>query len=234
MIDLKKVLAVVPARKNSSFRSKNIQPILGKPMIQYTLDAVKKSGINCVITSDDPNVLNYASYYGFAQDERPRHLANDTATLDQVITHIAEEYISQFYILLPPTSPLRSAEDIISSLSVYFSSRNDDGTEHRDFKFDSLISVTSESRSIWKQSGANYFSPLVEITENRQQVRPVYIANGSIFISSSQAILKSGKKVSGRVGIYCMEPSHSVDVHDQDDIKLCEYYLNNLSNETSK
>ena len=41
---MKKILAVIPARKNSkSIKNKNIKLLFGKPLIYYTIDIAKKS-----------------------------------------------------------------------------------------------------------------------------------------------------------------------------------------------
>ena len=42
-----KILGIIPARGGSKgIPQKNLQKILGKPMIQYSIDAAKKSKIN--------------------------------------------------------------------------------------------------------------------------------------------------------------------------------------------
>ena len=75
----KKVITLVPARKNSKgIKNKNIYKINGKPLIEYTLDSIKKSKLNikdCYILSDDQRVKNIGKKYSVnIEYKRPKNL----------------------------------------------------------------------------------------------------------------------------------------------------------------
>ena len=59
MIEGKSVLAVIPARGGSKgIRDKNIVPVAGKPLIQWTIEAANLSQYidRLVLSTDDPRI----------------------------------------------------------------------------------------------------------------------------------------------------------------------------------
>lgn len=128
MIDQLKVVALIPARGGSKeILHNNISLLNNKPLIYYTICESKKSHyIDRVIVSTDS--LEIARKYG---DETPfvrrDNLAEDTTKTEAVITHPLE-YLSKesdqidILVLLQPTSPLRTAQEIDNALGQYISS----------------------------------------------------------------------------------------------------------------
>jgi len=209
------ILLVIPARKGSSYHRKNLQPVSGIPLIRYTLESSKIAiPHDTLVTTDDPYIIEEVHPYGYLTDERPSNLSDNTSTLDDVMNYIAIKYPYDIYICLPPTSTLRTKSHIEESLRKFL-----------DNKADSLISVTEERKSIWTTDEDNFIRPLVERTQNRQQVNPCYISNGAIFISKRDLILKNRKKASGKTMLYLMDNISSVDIHSPEDIRLAEFNL---------
>jgi|25_taG_2_1085351.scaffolds.fasta_scaffold04031_2 CMP-N-acetylneuraminic acid synthetase len=115
------IVAIIPARGGSKrLPRKNVLPLAGKPLIQWTLEAAKQSGVVDLIavTSDDDEILEVAGKNnGVKLINRPAQLATDTATSVDAVLHalgVLEEdgYNAKRVLLLQPTSPLRRAEDI--------------------------------------------------------------------------------------------------------------------------
>ena len=114
------IIAIVPARGGSKrLPRKNVLPLGGKPLIQWTLDAAKASKVidRIVVTTDDDAVLEIADQSQVEAIRRPDELASDTATTVDTVLHaldsLAERGITaRRMLLLQPTSPLRGAGDI--------------------------------------------------------------------------------------------------------------------------
>jgi len=82
------VLAVIPARGGSKgIPRKNIRLLNGKPLIYYQIkNALESKYINdIVVTSDDEDILDYASNFDVYLRKRPPELAKDDITLDPVV-----------------------------------------------------------------------------------------------------------------------------------------------------
>ena len=96
----KTVLAVIPARSGSKrCPGKNFLPYRGKSLVGWAVDAAKASGyIDTVKLSLDA--------------DRPPELCTDDATGEDVLRYHASQMPHDWLVLLQPTSPLRTVEDI--------------------------------------------------------------------------------------------------------------------------
>ncbi len=98
MIDGKTVLAVIPARSGSKrCPGKNFLPYKGKSLVDWALEAAQGSRyIDRIVVSKD--------------EDRTPELCTDDATCEDVLRyHHQDEY---WCVLLQPTSPNRTTEDI--------------------------------------------------------------------------------------------------------------------------
>lgn len=112
-----KVLGIVTARGGSKgIPGKNIKPLLGKPLIAYTIEAAKESGVidRLILSTDDPQIAEAAKQYGCEVPfMRPAELAQDKTPHLPVIQHAVqwlkdkENYWPDYVMILQPTSPLR-------------------------------------------------------------------------------------------------------------------------------
>lgn len=124
-----KPLYIIPARGGSKgIPRKNIRPLGGKPLIQYTVEAAFEAGAtsdNLLLSTDDEEILAVGRSLGIALPyRRPDILATDTADSRSVMLHAMDWADAQgldydVVVLLQPTSPLRSSSDIKATLDVY-------------------------------------------------------------------------------------------------------------------
>jgi CMP-N-acetylneuraminic acid synthetase len=117
------ILGVIPARKGSKgIENKNTYHLCGKQLIEYTVEAAKKSKLDSVlITTDDIAILN--EYGGI---NRPSDLCQDGILMNPVIQHAVKEFeksigmlVVDAVMVLQPTSPLRTTEDINKAIDVF-------------------------------------------------------------------------------------------------------------------
>ena len=122
------ILAIIPARGGSKrLPGKNIKPLLGKPLIAWTIEQAKKSSLisRVIVNTDSPQIAKIAKRYGAEVPFlRPAHLATDTSTSADMVLHTLKFYdrsnISfDIIVLLEPTSPLRADDDIDKALSLF-------------------------------------------------------------------------------------------------------------------
>lgn len=119
MINGERVLAVIPARGGSKrVPRKNLREYRGKPLIQWAIEAARGSRYldQITLTSDDEEILSTATGYGLCNVvPRPAHLATDGASNEDVLRYELQRFNwinFVWVVLLQPTSPLRTAEDI--------------------------------------------------------------------------------------------------------------------------
>lgn len=111
-------LAIIPARAGSTrLPGKNVRPMAGKPMVAWTLEAAlaARSLDRIVVSTDDPAVAAVAAKMGLAPPfMRPAGLSGPDASVMDAIAHaltaLGEDW--DHVVLLQPTSPLRTAQDV--------------------------------------------------------------------------------------------------------------------------
>lgn len=116
MINGKTVLAVIPARAGSKrCPGKNGRRFRGRILFAWSIEvALKSKYIDKVVFSSDCKEWRDIAFCSVAVDciERPAHLATDDATSEDVLRDVMLWYRHDWVVLLQPTSPLRTAEDI--------------------------------------------------------------------------------------------------------------------------
>ena len=83
-------IAIIPARGGRKrIPKKNIKDFLGKPLIAYSIETAKKSGLfdKIVVSTDDEEISKVAKEYGAEILKRPKELADDFTGTDEVIAH---------------------------------------------------------------------------------------------------------------------------------------------------
>jgi N-acylneuraminate cytidylyltransferase len=92
-------IAVIPARGGSKrIPRKNIKPFSGKPMIAWSIEAAKSSGLfeRIIVSTDDEEIADVARSWGAEVPfMRPAELSNDYAATTAVIAHAAQWVLDQ-------------------------------------------------------------------------------------------------------------------------------------------
>ena len=92
-------VAVIPARGGSKrIPGKNIKPFAGKPIIVHSIEAAMGSSLfdHVLVSTDDPAIREVAEQHGASVPfERPAELADDRATVVDVLAHASQWILSQ-------------------------------------------------------------------------------------------------------------------------------------------
>lgn len=162
------ILAIIPARGGSkSIPRKNIKPILGKPMIYYSIEACHKSKYitRYVVSTEDAEIKEICEAFGTEVIDRPMELAQDETKTAPVMLQVADVLEKQGYkpdyvVLIQPTSPYRTAEFIDKAFDYMFSKKDCDSCfsgfdmwytharwkEHHDGKLEALYDYRERPR----------------------------------------------------------------------------------------
>lgn len=226
-----KPLVIIPARRGSKrLPGKNIKLLNGKPLIQYTIEAAREvfdDAYICVST-DDEKVKEVCENLSLnIPFLRPKELATDLADSRSVLIHAYQfykskrDYEADVIILLQPTSPFRTGFHIKSALQQYV----------KDIEM--IVSV--------KETEANPYFVLFEENENgyltkskkgnftRSQDAPkVWEVNGAIYIININALISNENLASLKSKKFLMDKSSSLDIDDEFDFKLAEYFIKQL------
>lgn len=122
------ILGLIPARGGSKgIPRKNIKLLAGKPLIAWTIEAALDSSCfaRLIVSTDDAEIASVARQYGAEVPFlRPAELASDAASSMDVVLHgldwlaQAAQSLPGLVMLLQPTSPLRTPEDIQAAITL--------------------------------------------------------------------------------------------------------------------
>lgn len=222
----KSVLGVIPARSGSQrLPGKNIRPLLGVPLIGWShRSALASRYLNRTILSTDCEQIA-ATGRQLGMDVpflRPPELATDRITTVDVVLHALDHVDGKydFVVLLQPTSPGRTGEDIDECIkrAVESSSR-------------SCASVSLCEECPWWMytlDGAQKLQPILgssESIEQRQSSQPVFRLNGAVYAIAADVLRVQRRFVfEGTVG-YQVSRQRSIDIDTEDDFVLAEQFL---------
>ncbi|MBR6147788.1 MAG: acylneuraminate cytidylyltransferase family protein [Lachnospiraceae bacterium] len=227
MINGKRVLALIPARGGSKgIKDKNIYPLNGKPLINYTIETALMSSYvdSVVVTTDSQKIADVAKECGARVPFlRPDYLANDKSKTIDAVLH-ALDWLSDndekydILVLLQPTQPLRLTEDIDDAVDVFVDNGN---------RGVASISLVNDHPILMRQISSNgemtkLFA--VSSTVRRQDMQEWYKINGCIYVNSVLSI-DANTSFNDNPIPYKMPVERSVDIDEISDIYLAEYYL---------
>ncbi len=223
-----KTFALIPARGGSKgIPRKNIKMIAGKPLIVWTIEAALRSSLlsAVVVSTDDLEIAEVARRAG-AQVPfmRPAELAQDqTPGLDPVLHALDQLPQYDSVLLLQPTSPLRTTDDIDGCLNLVTQK-----------KAPSVVSVTeADTHPYWTyrlntdQTMARFVD--VAPVAHRQDLPAVFSLNGAMYFADANWLRDSGSLVSAETVAYVMSKEHSVDVDTPLDWKFAELLMKDSS-----
>ena len=123
-----KPVFVIPARGGSKgIPGKNIKPLCGKPLIAYSVEVARQlaDDRDICVTTDDERIAQVVKNMGLdVPFMRPDYLATDGCGTYEVLLHAVKFYeeLGRDYdtlVLLQPTSPMRTAEDVQAAIDAY-------------------------------------------------------------------------------------------------------------------
>lgn len=227
MIENNRVMALIPARGGSKgIKGKNVINLEGKPLIAYTIDAAKDSKYidEIYVSTDSEEIANVSIEYGAKIPFlRPAELASDTSKTIDAVCHFVDEMRLQgetfdVLVLLQPTGPLRTYEDIDDALELFCKSN---------FKSVVSISEVNENPVLMRRvDELGNMSKVLDLnsTVRRQDMEKMYRVNGSIYINSIKEINPNTSFNDNEVP-FIMSKQNSVDIDEYVDLEIARYYL---------
>ncbi|MCK4660696.1 MAG: acylneuraminate cytidylyltransferase family protein [Phycisphaerae bacterium] len=223
-------LAVIPAKGYSErIPRKNMALLAGKPLVQYTIEAALESRAfdRIMVSTEDPQIGAFAQKLGaevpFLRDAR---LAADGVNMTPVLMDAARWYQKHRRLtfdklcMLPPSSPLRTAVDIVAAKRIL--------TTHPEA--DSVISVTRcDYPPGWamqiEQDGTIKPSWPEHFAKSREELPDWHIGNGAVFWARMSSFMRGGGHDSGVQLPYIMPADRGLDVDYPEELAYAEFLL---------
>ena len=220
-----KFCSIILARGGSKgLKNKNILSFCNLPLIAWTIEACKFSGIDDIYVSSDSNkILKISEKYGAKKILRPTRLSGDNISSEDCWLHAIEELSKKnlFYdITIAPqvTSPLRKKNDIKKALSYFQKNKYDSLFSANNA--DDLLMWSAEKKSI-SSINYNYKNRL-----RRQVMKRNIIENGSFYIFNTRKFLLYKNRIFGKKYFFSLAKWQQFEIDDKEDFKFCEFIMN--------
>lgn len=227
---MKTIIGIIPARGGSKgIPRKNIKKIGGRPLIDWTIDAALSSQSldRVIVSTDDEEIARISEDCGAdVPFIRPKKLASDTATSFSVVNHAVkwlgmnEKVSVDCIMLLQPTSPLRTAEDIRNAIDLM---KKSDAP--------AVVSVCETAnhpclmKRIDQQGRIKPYLNDCDTTSRRQDLPKVFELNGALYLNSWPILQREKMFVPDGARAYIMPPERSVDIDTPLQFTLAEILL---------
>lgn len=223
-----KNLAIITARSGSKgLKDKNIKLLNGMPLMAYSILAAKEAELftEVMVSTDSKAYAMVAREYGASVPFlRTGENSSDSAGSWEVVKEVLYKYRQQGRMfdtvcLLQPTSPLRTAEDIISG--------------YRELTVKQADAITAvceaEHSPVWMMELPDGLS-LKEFRKRykdapRQRLNTFYRINGALYIRKISYTDTEIKIESDKEYAYIMKRNRSVDIDTIDDFEYAEYLI---------
>ncbi|MBT4258073.1 acylneuraminate cytidylyltransferase family protein [archaeon] len=224
------IVVIIPARGGSKgIPGKNLKLLQNKPLLAYPIEAaLKVKDIDRVIVStDDLEIAETAKKYGAEiLFMRPSELSGDMVPTTPVLQHTIdwlrehEKFETDIVVLLYATSPLLASDKIQEGIK----------TIKNNLEVDSVVSGCIDDKYHWKIKKGNLkrFYPL-ELAP-RQQMDPLFIENGALYIVRSKTMKETGRYIGGRIKHIFMDAKDSWDIDEESDFEIVEALMKKKKN----
>ena len=222
------IISIIPARGGSKgIPRKNIKLLNGKPLISYSIDASNSCSLidDTYVSTEDGEISEISKGNNAEVIERPDELAGDDSSSIDVILHVLDYLenrgkLPDLFVLLQPTSPLRTSEDIEASINSFLESDCDSLVSVCELDHRSLLNFSLEDGFLVQNNNEALFN------SRRQDIPTHYSLNGAIYITTPEFIRKNRSFYSDKTIPHVMSKEKSIDIDTSFDFKLAEFLLN--------
>lgn len=232
------ILAIIPARGGSrGVPGKNIKLLAGKPLIAWTIISAKQSKhpMRVIVSTDDEEIASVAREYGAEVPfMRPKEIAKDLSTDVEFIEHALsvlkekEGYVPDVIVRLPPTSPLRLAEDIDKGIDTLIEDVDADAVRP-------IMEAPKHPYKLWKiPEGEKHLAPFFsrDITGfdephnlPRQLFPKVYVHTGAMDVIRRKTIEEQKSTSGKKLAFFFMPEERSVNIDHPIDFEIADFLM---------
>ena len=227
-------IAIIPARGGSKrIPKKNIKDFFGNPLISYSIEVAKESGLfdEIIVSTDDKEIANIAQSYGVETLKRPKELADDFTPTIPVIAHAIKSICKDLSKIeavccIYATAPFVQAKYIQEGYEKLLTDRSDYCFSATSFAFPIQRAIKLKDNSV------EMFYP-EHFNTRSQDLEEAYHDAGQFYWGTSQAWCENRMIFSKNSSVVIL-PRHLVqDIDTIEDWKRAELMFRVLQNENS-
>lgn len=210
-----KIVAIMPIKLNNErCPGKNTRLLGGKPLLQYELDNLKKTGLcdSINVYCSDKSIIHFLPP-GINFIERSKTLDQSTINFNHIFSSFIQKIDSDIYVYAHATAPYVSVETMKKCIMSVKSG-----------EYDSAFCAIKLQDYLWQNNQPLNFDPTN--MPRTQDLIPIYQETSGIYVFTKQVY----QNYSRRIGVnpYIAEVSfkEAIDIDNPEDFKLAEIMLN--------
>ena len=234
-----KVLGVITARGGSKgIPGKNLKLLAGKPLLAYTIETARRSGAldRVILSTEDEAIAAAGRDLGCdVPFIRPLDLAQDDTPHLPVIQHATRwmqeriNYRPDAVMILQPTSPLRTVDDITAAVELLERTGADSVLSVNEVPVHAhpmrALRLDGAGNAVLFVSG----EPVRKRINRRQDLPQAWVMNGAIYACRTRVLFAAEPSLYGdRVVAYRMPTERSISIDDLEDWAAAERALTEI------
>ena len=210
-----KIVAIMPIKLiNERCPGKNTRMLGGKPLLQYELDSLKKTGlcdsINVFCSSEDvipfiPEGVNFI--------KRSKDLDLPTANFNQIFSAFLRELDSDIYVFAHATAPFISVQTMSECIEAVKSG-----------EYDSAFCAEKIQDFLWQNGKPLNFD--ATNLPRTQDLQPIYKETSGVYVFTKEVFLEYGRRIGIKPFVKCVGFKEMVDIDNPEDFDLAETLVN--------
>jgi CMP-N,N'-diacetyllegionaminic acid synthase len=229
-----KILALITARGNSKrIPKKNMKILCGKPLIEWSIEALKDLDNVCdiLVSTDNQSIAEISSNAGaMVPWLRPKHLAQDSSSSVDVAIHALNWYQENYsnvdgLLLIQPTSPFRTKKTILKGIQLF----------QKNTKKSVISFSPAKDHPLWcfelKNGLMKKYINDGEKHMRSQDLPSAYVTNGAFYLITPKNLIKNHSFYKGSIVPLIMNDyKESLDIDTKWDWEIAELLCSNVSN----
>jgi CMP-N,N'-diacetyllegionaminic acid synthase len=228
------ILVYIPARGGSKgIPLKNLFPLNGKPLIEYTFEIVIKlmdefgDLVFPFLSTDDDRIAEFGNQHGLITEyKRPHELADDKSTIVDGLLHAVnwlnekKSIMPDAILLLQPTSPMRDFAELKSMINLFLVNNSE-----------SMFSVIPMKQHPYEcivknENEWNYLAEPIYGQQRQNYKENYYFIDGSYYLVNTK-FLEDNKAfiISERSVPFVLQNKFIIDIDEDLDLKLAEVLM---------
>jgi N-acylneuraminate cytidylyltransferase len=213
---------LIPARGGSKrLPRKNIADFLGRPIIAYTIEAARTSGVfsSVTVSTEDREIARIARDLGADWHERSAELAGDGARLVDVCIGFLDDEARvgrrhETFACLLPTAPMRGADDVRAVHGLLEPGACEFAMAVTTYGLPPLQALRRTAGGFLEPMWPDY------IGLRSQDAPRLYVDNGSTYFAASVALRRERTFYGPGLRGHVMPRERSVDIDEPFDLEL--------------
>ena len=199
---------------NERLPGKNTKLLGNKPLIQYQLKALEKSGqfesinVYCSSATITDYLLESSTYV-----ERPNYLDLPTSNFNQIFSEFITTIDADIYVYAHATAPFIKVDTIVECVEAV-----------KNGKYDSAFCAVRIQDYLWSDGQPMNFD--ASNLPRSQDLKPMYRETSGVYVIPKSTYQQYGRRIGMNPFIKEVTFKESVDINNPEDFDLAEALLN--------